>query len=139
MSASITVPGLSRPLPELELEVMKALWRLEDGTVADVKEQLDPFRPLAYTTVMTVLDRLARKGAVSRAKQGRGYLYKPAITSAQAREVAIERLLHDHFNDSPEKLAAFLLNQDRGESRQTVGSRTMERSAAALTLDSALL
>lgn len=139
MSTSLTVPGLARPLPELELEVMKALWRLEDGTVADVKEQLDPFRPLAYTTVMTVLDRLARKGAVSREKQGRGYLYTPAISSAHAREVAIERLLHDHFSDSPEKLAAFLQGKDRNGDRQALEPSNMERSATAMALDSALL
>jgi len=137
MSTSLTVPGLARPLPELELEVMKALWRLEDGTVADVKEQLDPHRPLAYTTVMTVLDRLARKGAVTRAKQGRGYLYTPAISSAHARDVAIERLLHDHFNDSRENLIAFLRGDRSGH--ETVDAVPLERSTAAMALDSALL
>ena len=137
MTPTASESGLARPLPELELEVMKALWRLETGTVAAVKEQLDPFRPLAYTTVMTVLDRLARKGAVSRAKQGRGYLYKPAISSTHAREVAIERLLHDHFDDSPERLARFLQGHGEEDRAASVGAGAM--SSAPLALDSALL
>jgi predicted transcriptional regulator len=98
----------SRPLPELELEVMKILWMLEDGTVGDVQENLKPRRPLAYTTVMTVLDRLTRKHVVTRRKQGRGYLYRPALSREVARELALERLLNDYFSDSPENLLAYV-------------------------------
>lgn len=119
---------LSRPLPELELEVMKVLWSLETGTVADVKEQLDPRRPLAYTTVMTVLDRLSRKGAVTRKKQGRGYLYRPAISSSDAREVAIDRLLSDYFNNSVEKLADFLRSSGQMHGRPTTGNSSLDSS-----------
>ena len=121
MNATQNAPQLSRPLPELELEVMKVLWSLETGTVAAVKERLDPRRPLAYTTVMTVLDRLARKGAVTRRKEGRGYLYKPAISSADAREVAIDRLLSDYFNNSVDKLADFLRSSGQMHGRTTAG------------------
>ena len=98
----------ARLLPELELEVMKVLWRLDAATVAEVQEELKPARPLAYTTVMTVLDRLARKGAADRDKQGRGYLYRPAVSEQEVCELAFERLLDDFFSRSPQKLLEYL-------------------------------
>ena len=70
----------ARQLPELELEVMKVLWRRDTATVADVQEELKPARPLAYTTVMTVLDRLARKGVVTRSLTGKAWLYSAALS-----------------------------------------------------------
>jgi predicted transcriptional regulator len=124
----------SRPLPELELEVMKILWSLEDATVGDVQETLEPRRPLAYTTVMTVLDRLTRKHVVTRRKQGRGYRYRPTLSREVARELAIDRLLNDYFSDSVENLMAYVRRRD-GEETATTGRRT----APAEQLDSSLL
>src|SRR5277367_3767723 len=54
--------------PPLEVECLKALWTLGEANVKDVRKALTGNRNLAYTTVMTVLDRLARKGGVSRRK-----------------------------------------------------------------------
>lgn len=105
----------SRPLPELELEVMKVLWSMEDATVGDVQEELEPQRPLAYTTVMTVLDRLTRKHVVTRRKQGRGYVYRPALSREVARELALDRLLNDYFSDSPENLLAYVRRRHGSE------------------------
>ena len=58
-----------RPSP-LELEALKVLWTLGSGTVADVRDALEPQRELAYTTVLTLLDRLAGKGAVREGEAG---------------------------------------------------------------------
>ena len=116
----------TRPLPELELEVMKILWSLDDATVGEVQEKLKAARPLAYTTVMTVLDRLTRKHVVTRRKRGRGYVYRPALSREVARELALERLLNDYFSDSPDNLVAYVrrrhsvLGSDAGHSRPTV-------------------
>ena len=68
--------------PALELEVLKILWS-DDGelSVAEVQEAMKPYRPLAYTTVLTLLERLYRKGHVSRRKQGRGYSYRPVLAA----------------------------------------------------------
>jgi predicted transcriptional regulator len=123
----------SRPLPELELEVMKVLWLLGDGTVGAVQEKLTPRRPLAYTTVMTVLDRLTRKHVVTRRKQGRGYLYRPALSREVARELALERLLNDYFSDSPENLVAYVRH------RRSTESSSSSDSTFAEQIDSSLL
>jgi predicted transcriptional regulator len=124
----------TRPLPELELEVMKILWSLEDGTVGDVQDRLRPTRPLAYTTVMTVLDRLTRKRAVTRRKRGRGYVYRPALSREVARELALERLLNDYFSDSPENLLAYVRRRTGSDAIGAVrGAMPVEQ------LDSSLL
>ena len=71
---------------------MNLLWRATDlRSVRDVLLELTPERPLAYTTVLTVLDNLHRKGWVSRQRNGRAYLYRPTAT----REEAAARVLRD--------------------------------------------
>ncbi len=112
-------PG-SKPeklLPPLELEAMKSLWALEEGTVSQVRQRMRPRRPLAYTTVMTLLDRLAKKGAVSRGKQSRSYVYKPVLRRQDALELALDRLVHDFFNDSRQDLRAHLEKGPRPAAR----------------------
>jgi predicted transcriptional regulator len=69
----------------LEAVVMDAVWAAGDPvTVRGVVERLNAerARPLAYTTVMTVMARLAEKGALVRRKQGRGYLYEAGAPDA---------------------------------------------------------
>lgn len=69
---------------DLEREVMARLWDAgAPQTVRDVHEHLARARPLAYTTVMTVLDRLAKKGVVVRETADRAYRYTPAQTRAE--------------------------------------------------------
>ena len=91
-------------LPPLELEAMKALWQLGEGTVREVRLEIATRRPLAYTTVMTLLDRLARKGAVARRKEGRSHVYYPLISREAALEVAVDRLAQDFFAGSRDRL-----------------------------------
>ncbi|MFT3876070.1 MAG: BlaI/MecI/CopY family transcriptional regulator [Propioniciclava sp.] len=66
-------------LGDLEHAVMDVLWAAQAPTsVRDVHEELVSSRSIAYTTVMTVLDRLAKKGIVDRSLDGRAWLYRPA-------------------------------------------------------------
>jgi predicted transcriptional regulator len=78
-------------LGELEQAVMDILWNRPDPlSVRDVHELLAGDRDLAYTTVMTVLDRLAKKGFVVRNLDGRAWLYRPA--NSRATQIASEML-----------------------------------------------
>lgn len=73
-------------LGDLERAVMEVLWSLEDGvevTVRDVHARLSAERDVAYTTVMTVMDRLARKDLVTQEKAGRAYLYRAGASRAE--------------------------------------------------------
>lgn len=66
-------------LGNLERDVMDQIWAASGPvTVRDVHEALAVERDLAYTTVMTVLDRLAKKGVVHRVRDGRAYRYQAA-------------------------------------------------------------
>jgi predicted transcriptional regulator len=114
-------------LPDLELECMKALWRSGDLTVRAVHEQLKAYRPLAYTTVLTVLDRLAQKGVVTRRKSGRAHLYHPLFTLADARKRAVNRVLEHYFDGSRQLLLEHLASaappaEPQPEARQAEGT-----------------
>ena len=85
---------------------MSVLWRQPAATVAEVRSALP--RPLAYTTVMTVLDRMASKGVVTRRKNGRAYLYSAALDRETARCAAIERLLANLFENDRAALVEYL-------------------------------
>ena len=95
-------------LPPLELECMKALWSLGEATVEEVRAALLPRRPLAYTTILTVMDRLARKRVAQRRKRGRAHVYTPAVAQDAVREHALEQLIEDFFHGSREQLRSHL-------------------------------
>lgn len=100
-------PGPQIP-PPLELECLKALWRLGDGTVKDVRGVLTERRRLAYTTVMTVLDRLVKRGTIERRKHGRSFVYTPVVARNELRRLAVRDFLDTFFDGSEEALRAFL-------------------------------
>jgi predicted transcriptional regulator len=102
--------------PPLELECLKALWAIGEGNVKDVREALTANRKLAYTTVMTVLDRLARRGGVTRRKMGRSFLYSPVLSRDALRRLAVRELIDNFFDGRKEDLLDYLRS---GEPRET--------------------
>ena len=94
--------------PPLELECLKVLWVLGEGSVRQVRQELAARRTLAYTTVMTVLDRLTRKGAVSRRKSGRSFVYVPMLSRDLLRRLAVNELVESLFGGSREQLIEYL-------------------------------
>jgi predicted transcriptional regulator len=87
---------------------MTVLWPLGEGTVRDIHVQLAASRPRAYTTIMTIMDRLAHKGIVTRRRVGRAYRYQASLTVEEARVSAIEKIVAGFFGGSKEALAAHL-------------------------------
>lgn len=69
--------GAGRVLGELETAVMELLWRESELTVCQVEERLQQRRQIAHTTVLTTLDRMHRKGYLTREKQGKAFVYAP--------------------------------------------------------------
>jgi predicted transcriptional regulator len=80
--------ALKAALGNLEREVMDVVWRTGDMTVKEVQASLP--RPIAYTTVMTTLDRLFKKGFVARTRSGRAFVYRAVRTRAET-EAALAR------------------------------------------------
>jgi len=124
--------GLRDIPPPLELECLKALWILGEGNVKDVRRAIAVNRNLAYTTVMTVLDRLARKGGVARRKVGRSFVYVPVLRRENLRRLAIRDLVDRFFDGSEAALIEYLQNAD---DRLTVPPQSDEE----VQLDAALL
>jgi predicted transcriptional regulator len=92
--------GGGSALGPLEADVMAVLWRADvPVSVREVVERLNAGRaaPLAYTTVMTVLSRLAGKGILVREQRGRGFVYSPAV--ADTAEIAVRGVLAE-FGDA---------------------------------------
>jgi predicted transcriptional regulator len=74
-------PRFSAEFGPLEWRVLQALWERAGG--ASVRDLQPGFPEIAYTTLMTTMDRLHRKGMLERHKEGRAFLYRPALTRAQ--------------------------------------------------------
>lgn len=103
-------------LGELEAAVMDSLWRATQPLkVRDVLERLDTGKPLAYTTVMTVLDNLHRKGWVQRDLDRRAYRYRPAFSRAEASARALRAVL-DSSGDPEAVLLHFAQSVSEQES-----------------------
>ncbi|MBI4407608.1 MAG: BlaI/MecI/CopY family transcriptional regulator, partial [Candidatus Kerfeldbacteria bacterium] len=71
-----------KPLGELEQNIMDVVWKKRSATVRCVFEQLVKQRIIAYTTVMTTMDRLSKKGILKRSKIGKAYAYQSVQTEA---------------------------------------------------------
>jgi predicted transcriptional regulator len=103
------MPRTARDVPPpLELACLKALWQLQEGNVRAVQEVVAISRPLAYTTIMTVLDRLVRKGKLTRRKVGRAFIYSPEASRDTMRRAAVRELLEGFFDSSEAELLRFL-------------------------------
>jgi predicted transcriptional regulator len=120
--------------PALELVCLRALWSLEEASVRDVQSAIADKRTLAYTTVMTLLDRLARKGLVARRKVGRAFLYTPQTPRDTLRRIALREFLDAWFDGSERGLEEFLAGRPVPE--ETNGTSEFEPEPR---LDTALL
>ena len=96
-------------LTSREMDVMNVLWKLGSGTVSEVLKGLSD--ELAYTTVLTILRTLERKGHIRHEEEGRAHRYLPLVEKEQAQESAIRRMTRKLFSDSPELLMAHLLSE----------------------------
>jgi predicted transcriptional regulator len=107
---------LRESLGVLEREVMDAVWSAGEATVRDTQAQLP--RRVAYTTVMTTLDRLFKKGLVSRTRAGKAFVYRPAQTRHEAEAAILSHLVdavgdHDQAVDLLDALERMVREKKR--------------------------
>jgi predicted transcriptional regulator len=92
--------GLRKILGDLEADVMEALWACGQATVRDVHARLAAAdRALAYTTVMTVMSRLAAKGLLEQRKDGAAYVYMPAASKEEFTRRTVGTVLSELLDD----------------------------------------
>lgn len=108
---------MAKSPPEMtkaEFAVMKVLWRLKKGTVAEVRSVHGEAygSDLAYTTVMTLLTRLASKGAVRVDKARQPYVYKPAFRRESVLRERLRRFLDTVFDGEADSLVLQLVEDE---------------------------
>ena len=126
---------LERLLGPLEQDVMDVVWRLRDATVRDVHADLASTREIAYTTVMTTMSRLARKGMLERDTADLAHRYRPALSREQYGRGAVGDVLAWMLDRYPEPAVAYLADMvdeldemTLDELRQAVARRRAQES-----------
>lgn len=100
---------MNNNLGPLEHQIMKIVWKQKKATVYSVIEELCEKKKLAYTTVMTVMSRLADKKILTREKKGKVYFYKPVQTKEKFVHSLVKNTISgfvDRFGE--EAMAAFV-------------------------------
>jgi predicted transcriptional regulator len=96
-------------LAALQLAIMRVLWERGEATVADVREDLHDDRPLAYTTIATMLAKMERKGYVAHRIEGRAHIYRPAIDQEKVSRSMVTDLADRLFAGDVTQMVAHLL------------------------------
>lgn len=105
----------------LEQEILEIIWDLGSASAKDIHDRIlaDPDRELAYASVMTVLQRLTKKGWLTHKKQGRAFYWYPLISREQAQAVqSYEQLHHFLAISNPEVVASFADSLDTASIKQ---------------------
>lgn len=105
---------MRKPSPTLtpqELEIMKAVWARGQATVRDVYEDLLAGRKVAYTTVMTMMNVLERKGHLRKRAQGRSFLYRPTRPQSQVVGTMVRDFVRRVFGGSAQPLLVHLVEE----------------------------
>jgi predicted transcriptional regulator len=101
--------GLASLFGALELRVLDVLW--ERGREAAVRDVLPDFPNAAYTTVMTTMERLHRKGVLERRKAGRAFLYRPSQSRQELESRVIVRTLEPLLSGNAEPVLSCLVEE----------------------------
>ncbi len=105
-------PGLEKVLGSLESEIMEVAWASEcEVSVRDVLDALKDDRELAYTTVMTIMGRLADKKLLEKRKEGNAFLFKPAISRDEFTGQVVGGLIDDLLSDFSETTMSYFVRR----------------------------
>jgi predicted transcriptional regulator len=107
-----------------EREIMDVLYRLEEGTAAQILEQIAD--PPSYTAIRTLLTILEKKGHVRHRVDGPRYVYQPAVAREQMGKRAIQTLLATFYDNSMERVVAAMID------REEVAPDELDRLAALI-------
>jgi len=101
-----------------ELAIMKVVWRLDKATVRDVYEALRDKRPIAYTTVMTMMKILEDKGYLKKVLVDRAHVYRPAQKRQQVVGAMVRDFLDRVFDGAPADLLVHLAKDNKLTDKQ---------------------
>lgn len=102
-------PSTDYTLSELQYRLMETLWEQGAATASMVQQALADEKPMALTTVSTMLSRLARRGLLRTEKQGRQVTYSPAVTAETVRRSMVRDMVGTLFGGDARGLVAHLV------------------------------
>lgn len=104
---------LQKPLTEVELQLMNVIWDLNECTVKDVQLALSKDRPLAYTSVATVMKILEQKGFLENRKSDRAHSYLPLISRSEYEATSLSHLANNLFHGDRSSMVMRLLDDKK--------------------------
>jgi predicted transcriptional regulator len=126
--------GTAHVLGELESAVMETLWVQSHQTVNEVEERLRNKREIAHTTVLTTLDRMHRKGYLTREKQAKAFVYAPRYTRDEFERMLAQEVLGaliGHFTEPALSTFVDLVSDEPGaldQLEEKIRAKRRERS-----------
>ena len=112
--------SLAEVLGPLEAEIMEVVWDTGEVTVRDVHKTLATSRPLAYTTVMTTLGRLADKGLVKRIEDQPAHRYVALVTREQYASSTVKSVVDWLVNHFPDPAVAYFIDRVEKEDEEVI-------------------
>jgi BlaI family transcriptional regulator, penicillinase repressor len=103
---------LDTTLSDLQLDVMRVLWKRGEASTVEVVADLDDQRSLAHTTVATLLTRLEKRGMVTVRREGRQLYYRAEVAEGDVHRSMVAGLITSLFGGDPKGLLAHLLRED---------------------------
>jgi predicted transcriptional regulator len=120
-------------LGELQRTVMEVVWRLGEASVHDVLKQLGRRKKLAYTTVLTVLQKLEKAGWLEHRNEGKSYIYVPTASREEAGAGSVRQFLKRVFEGDAVAMFQHLIresklsDEDLSELRSMIDEKRKER------------
>ena len=112
--------GYKKVLGDLEADIMKIVWKANKATVRDVYEQLRLERSLAYTTVMTIMGRLAEKGLLDKEPVGNAYVYTPTISEPDFIKRVVSEVLDGLMEEFSEPAISHMVERLGSENETNI-------------------
>ena len=112
-------------LTQQELEIMKIVWQRGNSTVREVYEELLRGRKIAYTTVMTMMGTLEKKGRLRKSEQGRAYVYTPVEAETKVVGSMVQEFVKRVFNGSAKPLLVHLVESMDADGEQLEEIRSL--------------
>lgn len=112
-------------LTGLQLSILRILWERGEATTQDVWRHLTLRRPLALTTVATIMSRLERKRVLTHRREGRQYVYRATVTRSEVRRSKVKELTENLFGGDPAELLSHLVRADEVDNAELLRIRAL--------------
>ena len=112
--------GLKKVLGDLEADIMEIVWQKESVSVRDVYETLRLKRDIAYTTVMTIMGRLAEKDLLLKTTRGNAYIYSPALNKLEFTKKIVSAVIDGLMDEFREPAVSHFMDRMGKEEEEQI-------------------